>query len=155
MKTRIYIFSISCMIFFSCSYNKRQRFERQIGTYILDTSRSSFDSSSLNADDFKNLTVTFYPDSTFIFSRSVPFIWDSSGTWYVDANDDLYNLAYLSYTLQKNSSNVTSQFYSYDSTVSKYMKMNSTTPQSNEYFIQELYFIKIDSLNPASKEIPK
>ena len=68
-----------------CAYEvrKKETFARQIGTYALDINRTELKEYKKDLDVFKNLTITFKDDSTFLMNFQAPFFADILGTWIV------------------------------------------------------------------------
>ena len=72
-------------------------FKKQTGTYILDLKNSDLNGYEKDSALYKNLTITFRADGTFILNRDVPFIYDSSGIWEADSyecDDAVYSEMY-------------------------------------------------------------
>jgi len=72
-------------------------FKKQTGTYILDLKNSDLNGYEKDSALYKNLTITFRADGTFILNRDVPFIYDSSGIWEADSyelDDAIYSEMY-------------------------------------------------------------
>jgi len=64
---------------------KVEDFKKQTGAYILDLKNSDLKGYEKDSALYKNLTITFRADGTFILNRDVPFIYDSSGIWQADS----------------------------------------------------------------------
>src|SRR3954471_15285121 len=74
-----FLFLLLC----ACANNVSQKrvFNKQLGTYKLDVSRTSLGVYAIDADKYKQLSITFHSDSTFTMNMKVPFMHDSIGTW--------------------------------------------------------------------------
>jgi hypothetical protein len=79
--------------------------KKSIGTYQIDLDNSLINDYAKDSLLMKFLSLKLNADMTFIFSRSVPFIYDSSGTWEF-IEDGIYSFNRLNY---KNSSGFNNQ----------------------------------------------
>ena len=60
---------------------KDRNFEKQLGVYKIDITRTNFIDYLEDSVLYKDLTITFNHDSSFYFNKNVPFIIGESGTW--------------------------------------------------------------------------
>lgn len=141
----IHVLIILISILSSCSLHEKEAFDLQVGTYILDIEQTDFSSTPLNSHDYKNLTVQFKEDATFIFSQNAPFIWDSCGTWFIRNDMDGFNNCYMNFAKDPDDS-VPFGFYPYDPNQSNSIMFNGFPSKTHEYYIQTIFFIKLDSL---------
>lgn len=79
--------------------------KNSIGTYQIDLNNSLINDYVKDSILFKSLTLKLDENMTFIFSKSVPFIYDSSGTWAF-IEDGIYSINQLNY---KNSNGFNNQ----------------------------------------------
>lgn len=70
--------------------------KKSIGTYQIDLDNSLLNDYLKDSLLIKSLSLTLNSDMTFVFSKSVPFIYDSSGTWEF-IEDDIYSINRLNY----------------------------------------------------------
>ena len=137
---KLFSFIIFCFIIESCDWNAQngrdQNFQEQIGIYKLDINKTRLGNYKRDSNIYKKLTIIFKIDSTFIMNMHVPFIYDSIGTW------EAGNLKEWNYLHYKKNINIHTQFTRPEYPDSSFL-LNSTTPQNNREFIQEIYFKKI------------
>jgi hypothetical protein len=79
--------------------------KKSIGTYQIDIDNSLINDYIKDSLLIKSLILKLNADMTFIFSQSVPFIYDSSGTWEF-IEDGIYSINRLNY---KNSNGFNNQ----------------------------------------------
>ena len=130
-----------CFLIMSCNLGKEQKrmvlLESQIGTYILDTTKTSLTGYRDSFDKYKSLTITFSKDS-FYLNQKVPFIFDSIGTWTVsEGGVEDWNWLYY-----KSNPNISTQFTEPWTTDSVFY-LNSVTPQKGQVAINVIYFKKM------------
>ena len=129
-------------VFISCSNknneHKNKSFQRQLGSYILDTTKTNLANYQDNYELYKNLTITFISDSTFHLNLKVPFIYDSIGKWK-PSEGGVEDWNWLSY---KSNPNINTQFTEPWTTDSIFY-MNSVTPQVGQIAVSKIYFKKI------------
>lgn len=111
------------------------RKKKQIGVYIIDLEKTNLGIYNNKKQLYEKLKVEFLTEGDFIFNMSVPFIYDSVGTWYTGGNR-LEKWNYLNYTR----SIVTGQF---SQTINGSFYLNSTTPKKHNKPIYKIYFKKI------------
>jgi hypothetical protein len=56
-------------------------FEKLLGSYALDISKTKLGNYTNDSNIYKDLSIKFNGDSTFIMNMKVPFLYDSIGTW--------------------------------------------------------------------------
>lgn len=116
---------------------KKINFQNQLGSYKLDFSKTDLGSYIKDTALYRNLTLTFKKDSTFILNFKVPFIYDSAGKWIASGNDlDDWNWIYY-----HRNNNIRTQFTQVNFSDSTFY-LNSTTPQEDSESIKEIYFKK-------------
>ena len=128
------------ILFYYCGDMRiaRGRFEKQLGTYVLDIYKTDLGIYKKDIDLYKDLKITFKADSTFIMNLRVPFIFDSIGRWEAGgAGLEDWNWMYY-----KSNKKIRTQFDQCCLTDSTFY-MNSTTPQQGHDAIGEIYFKKI------------
>ena len=76
-----------------------------VGTYQIDIANSSISDYIKDSLLIKSLTLKLNEDMTFVFSKNVPFIYDSCGTWEF-IEDGIYSANRLNY---KNSNGFSNQ----------------------------------------------
>ena len=117
-----------------------KRFQKLLGTYTLDITKTELGLYKKDTALYRNLRITFKPDSTFAISMQAPFIYDSAGTWIAgSAGLDEWN--WLNY---KRNPLISTQFddcCSPDSTV----LLNSVTPQEGNEPVYKLWFKRMYS----------
>ncbi len=79
--------------------------KKSIGTYQIDLDNSLINDYVKDSLLIKSLSLNLNADMTFIFSKSVQFIYDSSGTWEF-IEDGIYSINRLNY---KNSNGFNNQ----------------------------------------------
>ena len=62
-------------------FARKKHAEKQYGIYILDTKKTDLGAYGNELEKYKNLQIVFKKDMTFTMNMSVPFIFDSCGTW--------------------------------------------------------------------------
>lgn len=121
---------------------KKEKFENLVGVYAMDTERTVY-SKELRAssrDDSSALKLELKADSTFVFSKSVPYIYDSAGYWKTEGN----YLGVMNEACFKSNGNVCVSFTSvYVDKKDTLFFFNSMTPKPNAIPIAEIYFRKI------------
>ena len=81
---------VSCDPFWRGKERKR-RFKEQTGTYELYIPGTNMRSYLKDTGLYKNLTITYKPDSTFVLNMDVPFLKDSFGIWEAVERDFDYH----------------------------------------------------------------
>lgn len=142
---------ILSLFIISCSKQKARlkNFNSTVGLYNIDLKRTNLGEYSKDSLLYKNLKVEFFKDSTFKFNMSVPFIFEDSGKWLSDGGDfESWNwLSYKSW-LKKEVLTIGkgNQFtVLYNDKNDSIFYFNGATPKNNKSFIQEIYFIKVNS----------
>jgi hypothetical protein len=123
---------------------RRLNFKAQLGTYILDIGKTALGRYSKDSTTFKNLTITFNSDSSFVMNMKVPFLYDSVGSWTAGNMKEWNWLRFKSFHYRDLNDHSGSQFtrpYLKDSTL--FFLINGATPQDGADFIQEIYFRKL------------
>ena len=130
----------------ACANNegKKEIFNTQLGTYLLDIRRTSLGVYAMDSVKYKNLSIAFHSDSTFTMNMQVPFMYDSIGTW-VAGEGSAYDFNQLYFkNFNYNGKGMGEQFYPpYRSNSDSVFLLNAPTPKRSFGFIKELYFIKI------------
>ena len=117
---------------------EKDKFNRQIGSFIIDLSDTKLGAYSRDSLKYKNLILTFNSDHTFRLNMNVPFIYDSSGTWTVPgAMSSDWN--YIYYHRNKSIRTQFSNMLTSDST----FLLNSVTPQVDSIPVNQIYFKKL------------
>ena len=141
----IFILVIRVYLFYSGDKRaEKKHFADQLGTYVLDISKTILGTYAKDSALYKKLQLEFFADSSFKMNMKVPFIFDSAGKWKAGEGglEDWNRLYYKSWnykSFDKNSGNQFDQCCLPDST----FYINGATPQTGEQFIQEIYFKKI------------
>ena len=141
LNTSIWLFSICCL-FYSCFIQdykeKRRKYEQHIGTYILDTTKTQLGVYKKDIGKYKNLQIEFKKDLSFIMNMSVPFLYDSIGTWITGGNglEDANKMIFLI------NPEINIDFYPPYSMDSIFL-MNSCTPKIGAEPINIIYFKKL------------
>ena len=61
---------------------RQETFKEILGNYIIDLSKTKLKGSyEKDSGIYKNLSITFYPDSTFKMNMNAPFMHDTAGRW--------------------------------------------------------------------------
>lgn len=153
-KTKITLFTIpvilivSCVVYWNIENNKflNERKNLIIGSYVIDLERTNLGIYSDSIDLYKNLTLTFHKNMTFVMNQKVPFIADSSGIWEVGGMNKWCVLYYTSF-VEKYNKEVGDQFtVPYLDNGDRIMYINSLTPQASQLRLtdmQRVYFKKI------------
>jgi hypothetical protein len=132
-------------LFSGCAYElgKKETFARQIGTYALDINRTELGEYKKDSNVYKNLTITFKEDSTFLMNMQAPFFADTLGTWI--AGDGLaysYNQLFFHNKEYKNLEGA--QFFPpYLNGSDTIFLINGANPTKNKTAIQKIYFRKL------------
>lgn len=124
---------------------KKETFEMQLGTYILDVTRSKLGVDYKDSLIYKNITVMFKMDSTFIMNMKVPIFNDSIGSWTAgNGLPDDYNQLFFKNKNYKN--NQGEQFFPpYLQGKDSVFLLLLTLVIKNEFQVKEIYFKKISS----------
>jgi hypothetical protein len=142
---KLFLFVI-LLLMYACgnNINKKRIFNRQLGTYVLDMSRTSLGAYAVDSVKYKQLRITFYSDSTFTMNMMVPFMHDSIGTW-VAGEGSAYDYNQLYYkNIVYSMKELGEQFYPpYERGSDTIFLLNSATPRKGFDYIKEIYFIKI------------
>ncbi|MEZ4939327.1 MAG: hypothetical protein R3D58_00575 [Saprospiraceae bacterium] len=104
------LFGIPIVVFLRIQYldmiDKRNNADLQIGTYVLDVTKSNIGDYKYKIDSstIVNLRLTFFDDFTFKFNKKVQFIYDSVGRWEAKGHsiDEWTVLYYSKRSLQGN-----------------------------------------------------
>jgi len=140
-----------------CYYNdgeegRRENFKEQLGTYVLDIDKTDLGNYIRDSNIYKNLTITFNADSTFIMNMKVPFMRDSVGRWKAGNMKEWNWLFFKSFGYSKRMEDLTnpggSQFtrpYTENSNI--YFLINAATPQDNAEVISDIYFKRTTKRN--------
>ena len=139
-----FLIEISGCYLFESDEGRRINFKAQLGTYILDIRKTALGPYSKDSNTYKNLTITFNADSSFIMNMKVPFLYDSVGSWTAGNMKEWNWLRFKSFhygNLNEHSGSQFSRPYLKDSTV--FFLINGATPQEGADFIQEMYFKKL------------
>jgi len=148
----IFLIVIVCLSSFVYIYKKDVQkakfnaFTEHIGEYKLDLKRTKLGSYDKDSIVYKNLTITFYSDSTFRLNMQVPFISGTSGRWLADAGDpESWNWLQFNKYLKKNKMdiNIGNQFSHIENyEIGSGFYINGVRPMDNQDYIQEVFFIK-------------
>lgn len=61
---------------------REQTFKELLGSYTLEVNKTKWKGDyKKNANIYRNLSITFLPDSTFTMNMKVPFMYSSIGKW--------------------------------------------------------------------------
>lgn len=116
---------------------KVENFRNMIGRYKIDTSQTMLGTYLKDIKYYQGLEIVFKADSTFEMNMSVPFIYDSVGTWEAGGGSlDEWNELYYRNT------EIPTQFTD-PWTNDSIFYMNSVTPKKNEIPVSVIYFKKI------------
>lgn len=131
-------------------YKKEERkgreitFERLLGSYKLDVSKTKLGNYSKDSNIYKNLSIKFNADSTFEMNMKVPFLYDSIGTWKAGNFNEWNWLLFKNFEYHLSNKNSGSQFTRpYIENSKTYFLINGATPQDGADIIQDIYFRKI------------
>jgi hypothetical protein len=136
---------ISGCYLFEGDKGRRANFEAQLGTYSLDIQKTALGPYSKDSNTYRNLTITFNADSSFIMNMKVPFLYDSVGSWTVGDMKEWNWLRFKSFHYSASAEHSGSQFtrpYLEDSII--FFLINGATPQNGTDFIQDIYFKKVN-----------
>ena len=75
----------------------RERKRKQIGKYVIDMERTEWGEYEAEKDNYKDLTIVFKKDMTFVVSRSVPFLLDTTGLYVVRGRGKLCDICFSSW----------------------------------------------------------
>ena len=127
----------------SCKYqndkSRRENFQRHVGTYILDIRKTDMGAYRTDSGLYKDIKIYFLPDSTFFLSKSVPFLYDSAGTWTA-AGSEIDDWNYLHFGGRPGVDIPFDVCCDADST----FYLNSVTPRPNKPAISVIYFKRIN-----------
>lgn len=123
---------------------KKENFQKQLGTYVLDTYKTELGNYSKDSNIYKNLRITFKSDNTFYMNMKVPFIYDSTGKWNAGSTglEDWNWLWYKAWGYSNYKEDNGNQFtppWTNDSI----FYINAAKSQDGAEGIQEIYFRKI------------
>lgn len=115
MKRKAFVFQITtfCILMAcllqSCGYILpdqilRERKKKQIGKYVIDMERTEWGDYEAEKDNYKDLTIVFKKDTTFVVSRSVPFLLDTTGLYVVRGRGEVCGDICFSSWIEKRSS---------------------------------------------------
>jgi hypothetical protein len=80
----------------------RERKRDQIGKYVIDMERTEWGEYKAEKDNYKDLTIVFKKDMTFVVSRSVPFLLDTTGLYVVRGRGEVCgNICFSSWKEKK------------------------------------------------------
>ena len=109
--------------------------------YQLNLDKTELGSYSHEIDLYRDLKVSFFEDSTYLFSKAVPFIDDSVGKWLAgDGSPESWGYMYE----EKYNPEASTQFSECCSEDSTFM-MNSVTPRPGNDAVNKIWFTKIRS----------
>ncbi len=137
-----FILTIFFLTFSACDKSekvKREKFDKLLGSYMLDVKRTDLGTYSPDSLYYKDLNIKFLSDSTFRMNKSVPFIFDSIGIWETGGNsiDDINNIYY------KRKVGIKTQFtILYFDSGDSIFYMNSVTPREKQKPIHKIFFKK-------------
>jgi hypothetical protein len=120
--------------------SKQKHYTEIVGIYQLDLQKTKL---GAYADDsnLSNVTIIFKSDSTFILSKSLPFIYDTIGSWGVSGNK-LDEMNYICFAKPSVIGRVLKEQFSQVFGSDSMFVFNSMTPQIGKNPIQEIYFKK-------------
>lgn len=109
----------------------------QIGTYVIDINRTELGIYLKDSALYKDLTISFKGDFSFIMNKKVPFIFDSIGTWTSKGTDveDWYWMVYKNSKIDTQWSGCC-----FDG---NFILLNSVTPQVGKKSVSQIYFQKL------------
>lgn len=144
---KIAISGFIVFVFIGCGNNagRQQTFKELIGSYVLDLDKTKLEGSyKKDSDTYKNLLITFLPDSTFKMNMKVPFMYDSIGRWKAGNVNEWCWLLFDNFKYDERNENSGSQFTRpYREKSDTFFLINAATPRDNEKTISDIYFKKI------------
>jgi hypothetical protein len=159
MKTKYVIFlfviliipAIFLKIYFENRQATKKRFKEQLGTYKIDIQKTNLGSYENDSNTYKELTITFNSDSTFICNKKVPFMLDSIGFWKAGGSG-VEEWNYLFYKEEINGNTISDQFDQSYGRDSSFM-INSVTPQIGENSVNQIFFNKFHPTGASLSEV--
>ena len=141
----IFIFFVGC----GANAGRQQTFKELLGSYVLDLDKTKLEGNYItDSATYKELSITFFSDSTFRMNMKVPFMYDSVGRWKAGNVNEWCWLFFkkFGYTDQMYSETNPSgsQFTRpYKENSDTFFLINAATPRDNEKTISDIYFKKI------------
>ena len=121
-------------------YARKKHAEKLFGVYVLDIQKTDLGVYKFETEKYKNLQIIFEKDMTFRMSMSVPFAFDSCGTWEAESfGVEDWGKVYFkrkNYIIDAPLSGCCSA----DST----MYLNSVTPVEGKQPVSAIYFKKLN-----------
>ena len=121
--------------------DRRNNARKQSGIYQLDVKNTKLGVYNKDSVLYKNLTIELKEDMTFKMNFSVPFIFDSSGTWIARTNEfEDWNWMYFN---RRNNGYIMDCQFSVILENNPSLIMNSNTPKKGEEVVSVIIFKKI------------
>jgi hypothetical protein len=126
---------------------RKQTFKELLGSYTLDINKTKLEGNyKKDTNIFRNLSITFLPDSTFTMNMKVPFMYNSTGKWTAGNVNEWCWLLFDGFNYGYKNKNSGSQFTRpYIENSDTFFLINAATPRDNEKTISDLYFKKVKS----------
>lgn len=150
--SRIIVFFLTIIIIliiirYKANSGRQQTIKELLGTYVLDISKTKLEDCYIkDSNIYKNLSITFFKNSTFKMNMNVPFMYNSIGKYKSGNVNEWCWLLFDKFKYDIKNKNSGSQFTRpYKINSDTFILINAATPKENEKTISEIYFRKIKS----------